>query len=117
MTSDGYVKKSDAESALLALKRGFRRIDEKCAIGACILEIQDLPTVEAVEVKHGERLYNAHEVAVIIADLFGDDCACNFNSINEWLPFKCELQDACPNPVGVACWEQYLKYRGAEDGN
>ena len=29
-------------------------------------------------------LYTAHEVAVIIADLFGDDCACNFNDIDEW---------------------------------
>ena len=56
-------------------------------------------------------LYTAHEVAVIIADLFGDDCACNFNGIDEWLPFKCELLDTCPNPCGVACWEQYLKYR------
>ena len=56
-------------------------------------------------------LYTAHEVAVIIADLFGDTCACNFNGIDEWLPFKCELLDACPNPCGVACWEQYLKYR------
>ena len=56
-------------------------------------------------------LYTAHEVAVIIADLFGDNCACNFNDIDEWLPFKCELLDACPNPCGVACWEQYLKYR------
>jgi hypothetical protein len=59
-------------------------------------------------------LYTSHEVAEIIAELFGDDCACNFNSIDEWLPFKCELQEACPNPVGVACWEQYLKYRSAD---
>ena len=56
------------------------------------------------------RLYTSHDVAVILANLLGDDCACNFNSIDEWLPFKCELQDACPHPVGVACWEQYLKY-------
>ena len=73
--------------------------------------MHDAPTVDAVEVVHGQRLYNAHEVAVIIADLFGDDCACNFNGIDEWLPFKCELLDACPNPCGAACWEQYLKYR------
>ena len=71
-----------------------------------------------------DGLYTAHEVAVIIADLFGDDCACNFNGIDEWLPFKCELLDSCPNPCGVACWEQYLKYRhcknemeAKEDGN
>ena len=56
-------------------------------------------------------LYTAHEVAVIIAELFGDDCACNFNDIDEWLPFKCELIKSCPYPDGVACWEQYLKYR------
>lgn len=40
-----------------------------------------LPKVDAVEVVHGERIYNAHEVAVIIADLFRDDCACNFNTL------------------------------------
>ena len=57
------------------------------------------------------KLYTTHEVACIIAELFGDDCACNFNGIDEWLPEKCELLDACPHPVGVACWEQYLKYR------
>ena len=54
MANDGYIKKSDAESALLELRKGFRRVDEKCAVGACILEIQDLPTVNAVEVVHGE---------------------------------------------------------------
>ena len=68
--------------------------------------------------------YTAHEVAVILADAFDDDCACNFNGIDEWLPLKCELLDACPNHCGVACWEQYLKYRhcknemeAKEDGN
>lgn len=58
-----------------------------------------------------QRLYTAHEVATILAEFCGDDCACNFNGIDEWLPLKCELLGACPNPVGVACWEQYLKYR------
>lgn len=69
---------------------------------------------DAMEVVHGQRLYNAHEVAEILADSFGDTCACNFNGNDEWLPFKCELQSACPNPAGVACWEQYLKYREAK---
>lgn len=61
------------------------------------------------------RLYTAHEVATIIADLFDDDCACNFNGIDEWLPFKCELQKACQNPCGVACWEQYLKHKSEKE--
>ena len=74
------------------------------------------PTLKnEMEANMENGLYTAHEVAVIIADLFGDDCACNFNDIDEWLPLKCELLDACPNPCGVACWEQYLKYRHCKD--
>ena len=57
-------------------------------------------------------VYTAHEVAEIIAELLGDSCACNFNGIEEWLPMRCDLVNCgCPNTVGVACWEQYLKYR------
>lgn len=74
--------------------------------GICIQRILDIPSAEP------ERKWTVHEVACILSELFGDDCACNFNGIDEWLPEKCELQDACPNPVGVACWEQFLKWRG-----
>ena len=52
-----------------------------------------------------------HEVACLLAELFGDTCACNFNGIDEWLPDKCEFLDACPDPGGVTCWEQFLKHR------
>ena len=58
-----------------------------------------------------ETEWNNHTVACLLAELFGDTCACNFNGIDEWLPEKCEVIDACPNPVGVACWEQFLKHR------
>ena len=65
--------------------------------------------------------YTRHEVAVILAEVFGDDCACNFGDIGDWLCEVCDFVDTCcPNPVGVACWEQYLKHREAkelEDGN
>ena len=64
-----------------------------------------------------KRLYTAHEVAEILSEAFGDPCACNFNGIDEWLPEKCELLSACPNPFGVACWEQYLKFRGERKDN
>jgi hypothetical protein len=50
MANDGYIKKSDAEEALWALRKGYRKAEEKCAVGGCIIEIQDLPTVDAVEV-------------------------------------------------------------------
>ena len=54
---------------------------------------------------------NNHEIACMMADFTGDPCACNFNDIDEWLPQYCDFNDTCcPNPGGVACWEQYLKY-------
>ena len=56
--------------------------------------------------------WNNHTVACLLAEMFGEDCACNFNGIDEWLPEKCEVIESCPNPVGVACWEQFLKHRG-----
>ena len=55
--------------------------------------------------------WNNHKVACLLAELFDDACACNYNGIDEWLPKKCELLDSCPHPVGVACWEQYLKHK------
>lgn len=60
--------------------------------------------------KQGE--WNNHEVACLLAEMFGDDCACNLNGIDEWLPQYCEFAETCcPNPGGVACWEQFLKHR------
>ena len=58
-------------------------------------------------------LRNNHEVAVILAEAFSDTCACNFNDISEWLPLKCDFakDGTCPDVFGVACWEQYLKYK------
>ena len=51
------------------------------------------------------------EAANIIAELFGDDCACNFNGIDEWLPQYCEhAATDCPHTAGTTCWEQYIKY-------
>jgi hypothetical protein len=56
-------------------------------------------------------LFSIKEVARIIADLFGDKCACNNNDIDEWLPKYCKYRDTdCPYPPGASCWEQYLKH-------
>ena len=52
-----------------------------------------------------------HEVAVLLAKLFNDKCACNYNNLDEWLPYYCEKLDICPNPGGVECWEQLVKNR------
>ena len=63
-----------------------------------------------------ERTYTLHEVASFIAELFGDNCACNFNGIDDWLPFFCAFsQTSCPDPGGVACWEQYVMHKDKKD--
>lgn len=55
---------------------------------------------------------NNHEVAALLAEVIGDDCACNVNGNDEWLPLYCEFAETCcPDPAGVACWEQWLKWR------
>lgn len=67
------------------------------------LTLDDMPTIR--------RWVSVKEVASIIADLFGDKCACNNNDTDEWLPKYCEYRDTdCPNPPGASCWEQYLKH-------
>jgi hypothetical protein len=78
---------------------------DKTSYDACVGAIALLKEQEA-------KQYNSHEIACILADLFGDPCACNFNDIDTWLPYKCDFRETCcPNPVGVACWEQYLKHK------
>ena len=68
--------------------------------------------VEALgELPSAQPEWNNHTVACLLAELFDDTCACNYNDIDEWLPEKCELLDSCPNPGGVACWEQFLKHK------
>lgn len=65
------------------------------------------------ERKKGE--WTTHEVACLLAEVMGDDCACNVNGNDEWLPFVCEFAETtCPNVVGVACWEQWLVHRKKE---
>ena len=76
----------------------------------CDVVIQnDIETIKSLP--SAEPEWNNHTVACLLAEMFGEDCACNFNGIDEWLPEKCEVIDSCPNPAGVACWEQFLKHR------
>lgn len=56
--------------------------------------------------------WTTHEVACLLAEVMGDDCACNVNGNDEWLPFVCEFAETtCPDVAGVACWEQWLVHR------
>ncbi len=79
--------------------------------GSCYLDsfvLDDIPSAEP------ERKWTAHEVACILAELFGDDCACDYCGLDEWLPEKCDFGTLCQDKdlCGVTCWEQYLKHRG-----
>ena len=75
-------------------------------------KFEEVLTEEISELE--KRTWNNHQVACLLADMFGDTCACNYNSIGEWLPELCDFKDTCcPKPVGVACWEQFLKHSKA----
>lgn len=86
-------------------------------------EVQYIPVTmdDEIDVETAQQLinaipaanvYTAHEVAEILAEVTGDDCACDVNGNDEWLPEFCEFsQTVCPDPAGVACWEQWLKWR------
>ena len=88
----------DRQAAIDALSKEVRLVDGYYVENDEVIDKDD--AIEAIRL-----LPSAH------AELFDDTCACNYNDIDEWLPSKCELLDSCPNPVGVACWEQYLKHR------
>ena len=92
------------QAAIDAVGSMLRR---KFGIGGDLAEI----TLARLPSAQPQTEWNNHTVACLLAELFGDACACNYNGIDEWLPEKCEVIDACPNPVGVACWEQFLTHR------
>lgn len=83
--------------------------------GECDLRAENEKLRAELERVKKKNKYSAHDVALILSDAFGDSCACNFNGNDEWLPEKCELLDTCPDVVGVACWEQYLKWLGQKE--
>jgi len=74
------------------------------------VEVQ--PTIE--ERKTGE--WTTEQVAELLANLFGDECACNFSGIDEWLPSACKYSETdCPEPKEKhGCWMQFLMQGGAD---
>lgn len=50
-------------------------------------------------------------VAEMLAELFGEECCCNYNGIDEWLPYLCEYSETCPDTIGKnGCWKQLIKH-------
>ena len=64
--------------------------------------IEEAPAVDAIPID---------TVAEMLAELFGEECCCNYNGIDEWLPFLCEHSDTCPDTIGKnGCWKQFIKH-------
>lgn len=64
--------------------------------------------IEAVPVRGA---FTIDEAAEMLSNLFGDECACNFNNIDEWLPQRCKYcaEGECPDPPDKhGCWKQFL---------
>lgn len=60
------------------------------------------PTIEAIPID---------SVAEMLAELFGEECCCNYNGIDEWLPMLCEHSETCPEAIGKnGCWKQFIKH-------
>lgn len=80
-----------------------------------VTRLLSLPSAEP-ERKKGK--WTTEEVAELLFNILGDDCACNFFGINEWLPERCkytEIADECPNPKEKhGCWIQFLLQGGAD---
>ena len=63
----------------------------------------DCPLPDVIEIE---------KVAEILRYMFGDDCACNYNDIDEWLPEVCKYSEKeCFRPKEKhACWKEFIKH-------
>jgi hypothetical protein len=44
--------------------------------------------------------------------MYNDDCACNYNGNDEWLPLKCKYAETdCPTPKDrLGCWMEFVEH-------
>lgn len=71
--------------------------------------------LEALKADRQRGEWATDEVAELLANIFGDECACNWNGNDEWLPEVCKYAETtCPSPKEVnGCWKQFLIQGGA----
>lgn len=72
-------------------------------LGRAKLLLSRQPAADVVEVE---------KVAEMLRAMFDDDCACNYNGNDEWLPHVCEYGcTECPDaPEENGCWKQFVKH-------
>ena len=77
--------------------------------------INDMPTLP----QPSNEPLTLEWVAKVLAEQCRDECACNLNGNDEWLPMVCQYQAACPDPhEHLGCWMELLrrKYRRPPEG-
>jgi hypothetical protein len=57
------------------------------------------------------RFVEVEKVAEMFNEQFWDNCPCNFNNNDEWLPEVCEYANTCDCPC-IKGWEQFVKHYG-----
>ena len=66
-----YITKKYAELVLRQFKKGFKRVDEKCAIDGCILEIQDMDSVDVVSRAVLDQIKWERDIAILQLESYG----------------------------------------------
>ena len=79
-----------------------------------------MTTEECSHFKNKADFVEVKKVAEMLNDLFGDKCPCNYNDIDEWLPYCCEHANTCDCPCEDG-WVQFIKHydkrkEGADNG-
>lgn len=81
-------------------KRLWRGIHS--GVNYCRNTVIDAPAADVIEID---------KVAAMFNDFCGDYCACNYNIIDEWLPFCCDFIEECTEPKDpLGCWKQFVKH-------
>lgn len=57
-----YIDAEKYESELWSSLKGYRKAPEICAVKNCIVELEEQPTADVIEVEHGRWIENKTEV-------------------------------------------------------
>ena len=71
-----------------------------------LFSIDEQPTIDAIPVELA---------AQILCDAFGDECPCNYNDIDTWLPMLCGSENCLNQDDPLYCWKQYIKHHGERE--
>lgn len=63
---------------------------------------EQIPAADVIEVD---------KVAEMFCEAFGDDCPCNYNNIDEWLPALCGVDSFCGrHDDKLHCWKLFINH-------